>query len=274
VPTKNSMGTIEACLTSIKHQSVPVQIVVVDNSSTDGTREVARSLGCEVLLAGPERSRQRNVGAAAAYCDWLLFVDSDMRLESGVVESCIHACRDEDAHAAVVPELAVGDGFLARCRELEKLCYLGDPLIEAARFFERDMFSRLGGYDESILAGPEDWDLPARLRKAGGRITRGDIVLWHMEGRIHLKECYKTKRYYGMAVDHYRSEHPEIAAQQFSPLRSAFLRNWKKLITSPHLAAGLFVLKAVEYAGLKAGIRDSRKHDLGGVVLDEGRSGR
>jgi arabinofuranan 3-O-arabinosyltransferase len=267
------MGTIEACLTSIKHQSVPVQIVVVDNSSTDGTREIARSLGCEVLLAGPERSRQRNVGAAAASCDWLLFVDSDMRLESGVVESCIHACRDEDAHAAVVPELAVGDGFLARCRELEKLCYLGDPLIEAARFYARDVFLSLGGYDESILAGGEDWDLPARFRKSGGRITRADAVLWHLEGRIHLGECYRTKRYYGMAVDRYRTKHPEMAAQQFSPLRSALLRNWKKLLARPHLAAGLFVLKSVEYVGLMAGIRDSRKKQTEGVTLNEGPSG-
>ena len=225
VPTKNSLRTIRECLASITRQTVPIQTIVVDNFSMDGTPDIARSMGCEVIVAGPERSRQRNLGAAAASTDWLLFIDSDMRLEHGVVESCLYACKREGAHAAVVPELAVGDGFLAQCRGLEKECYLGDPVIEAARFFDREMFLSLGGYDESILAGPEDWDLPARLKGAGGHVVRADSLLWHLEGRIKLGDCYTTKRYYGMAVDRYRARHPETAARQFTPLRSAFLRN-------------------------------------------------
>jgi len=256
-------------LTSIKEQSVPVRTIVVDNHSTDGTANVARSLGCDVLIAGPERSRQRNVGAAAAVTDWVLFIDSDMKLDPGVVESCLRSCEEEGAQASVVPELAVGEGWLARCRALEKECYLGDPLIEAARFFSRDSFMSLGGYDESILAGPEDWELPARLQKSGGRIARGDAVVWHMEGRIDLGECYRTKRYYGMAADRYRRLHPDLAARQFSPLRSAFIRNWKRLLTRPDLTAGLVMLKAVEYAGLMSGVRRSRRLESEGVALDE-----
>jgi arabinofuranan 3-O-arabinosyltransferase len=269
VPTKNSEPTIEGCLTSIAEQSVPVRTIVVDNHSTDRTPDIARSLGCDLLIAGPERSRQRNVGASAAVADWLLFIDSDMKLEPDVVESCIRVCEEGGAQAAVVPELAVGEGWLASCRALEKECYLGDPLIEAARFYSRDTFMSLGGYDESILGGPEDWELPARLGKSGGRIARADAIVWHMEGRIHLAECFRTKRYYGMAVDRYRSLHPETAARQFSPLRSAFLRNWRKLLRRPDLTAGLVLLKSVEYAGLLAGIRQSKRRDRSGITLDE-----
>ena len=274
VPTKDSAETIEQCLTSINAQTVPVRTIVVDNYSTDGTAKVARSLGCDVLIAGPERSRQRNVGAAAALTDWVLFIDSDMKLEPGVVESCVRACEEEGAQAAVIPELAVGEGWLARSRALEKECYLGDPLMEAARFYSRDSFMLLGGYDESILAGPEDWELPARLQKSGGRIARGDAVVWHIEGRIDLGKCYRTKRYYGMAVDRYKTLHPDRAGRQFSPLRSAFIRNWKRLVTRPDLTAGLVVLKAVEYAGLTAGVRRSRKLRSESVALDEGTPSR
>ena len=47
--------------------------------------------------------------------------------------------------------------------QLEKLCYVGDDLIEAARFFRKSSFDAIGGYDVDLEAG-EDWDLNQRLR--------------------------------------------------------------------------------------------------------------
>lgn len=259
VPTRNSVATIATCLRSIREQTVPVETIVVDNHSTDGTVVEARAWGCQIIVAGPERSRQRNIGAKAASCEWVLFLDSDMRLEPEVVDSCLRACNRDDAEAAVVPELATGTGFFARCRALEKECYLGDPDIEAARFFRKETFGELGGYDESITAGGEDWDLPARLIQRGGRITRGEAIVWHLEGRVRLAEAYRTKRYYGVSVHRYRMKHPDRAARQLAPLRPSLTRHWRRLVARPDLAIGLAVLKATELAGLRAGLRAAGK---------------
>ena len=172
VPTRNSDTTIRACLNSALAQTIPAEVIVVDRWSTDETAAISRSLGVRVISAGPERSAQRNRGALCTSGRWFLFVDSDMVLADDVVESCLRACKSTSASAAVVPEFATGTGYLARCRSLEKKLYLGDDDIEAARFFERVAFMGLGGFDEAIRGGGEDWDLPARLRDRGGKVVR------------------------------------------------------------------------------------------------------
>src|ERR1022692_5165255 len=89
VPTKNSAVTLEACLKSIKEQIYyPIELIVVDNHSSDATREIARQFTDKVFVKGPERSAQRNYGAASASGRYLLMVDSDMELDRKVVKAC------------------------------------------------------------------------------------------------------------------------------------------------------------------------------------------
>ena len=252
VPTRNSAATIRRCLSSILGQDMPVEVVVVDNHSSDETADIAARLGIDVVTAGPERSTQRNLGATHTQAPWLLFVDSDMLLQRGVVRSCVEVCEKHSADAAVVPELAAGEGFFAKCRALEKRCYLGDDEIEAPRFFHRDVFDKVGGYDEDLYAG-EDWDLSIRIKREGAKVTRAEQNIVHWEGRISLRETFQTKSYYGRSLRTYRAKH--LNAPQLSPNRSALLRSWKELVRTPHLAAGLALLKAVEFAGVASGLR-------------------
>src|ERR1700682_297874 len=81
VPTRNFSRTLGCCLRSARmqtHQSG--EIIVVDNFSTDGTREIAGKYADAIELMGPERSAQRNHGARLAHGDYFLFIDSDMEL--------------------------------------------------------------------------------------------------------------------------------------------------------------------------------------------------
>ncbi|MHB1599880.1 MAG: glycosyltransferase family 2 protein, partial [Acidimicrobiales bacterium] len=91
VPTRNSARTLDACLRSLRSQTHPCQIVVVDNASTDETAVIARATADVVLEGGPERSAQRNQGARAAQADVVGFIDSDMVLAPGVVAQAVAA---------------------------------------------------------------------------------------------------------------------------------------------------------------------------------------
>lgn len=126
VPTRDSSRTIEACLASVCAQSYPdVELVVVDNGSTDGTPDVARPFAHRVLSAGSERSAQRNAGATASTGEFLVFVDSDMLLSPSVVEEVVLVFREDPGlQGLIIPERSRGTGFWARCRILEKELYL------------------------------------------------------------------------------------------------------------------------------------------------------
>jgi glycosyltransferase involved in cell wall biosynthesis len=256
VPTRNSERTLEACLLSIRAQTHgDVEIVVVDNHSTDATQSVGRQLSDRFATIGPERSAQRNHGAALAAGSHLLFIDSDMVLEPEVVRDCVALAAV--AEAIVIPEESFGEGFWARCKTLERRCYLGDESIEAARFFTRDIFERVAGYDESMDAA-EDWDLHERVRTAGGRFARTNATIRHDEGRLRLRALMAKKFRYGSAMQPYLEKHPERARAQLRLVRPAFVRHASDLLAEPFTGFGVVVMKSAEAAAGAAGLLRAR----------------
>jgi len=95
ITTRNEEKNIENCLKSIKEQTYPqeeIEIIVVDNNSTDRTKEIVARYtenpsgngfafhGVKVYNFGPERSAQRNFGVQEAEGKYILYLDTDMIL--------------------------------------------------------------------------------------------------------------------------------------------------------------------------------------------------
>jgi glycosyltransferase involved in cell wall biosynthesis len=259
IATRNSAGTLRACLESIENQSyAPLELIVVDNKSADDTPVIAARYADQLIEAGPERSAQRNRGAAAASGDFLLFIDHDMVLEPDTVAACVSAS-GAGCDAVIIPEYSFGQGFLARARALERSCYIGDDDIEAARFFRREVFVASGGYDEELIAGGEDWDLHARLLGSNRRIGRAEARIGHDEGRVNTRETINKRLYYGPSFAMYRTKQPERARRQFRIWRPALVRNWARLARHPLLTIGVVYLKAVEFTAGSVGARRGKK---------------
>jgi glycosyltransferase involved in cell wall biosynthesis len=264
VTTRNSAKTLEACLRSVRNQTVPrLTVVVVDNFSRDGTPTIGRRLADRFEQAGPERSRQRNLGAGMTSGTYLLFLDSDMVLQPSVVEECL-AETGRGAGAVIIPEVSAGEGYWAACKALERSCYVGDDTIEAPRFIKRRVFDELAGFDEE-LTGEEDWDLAVRIRQSGARVGRTKTPLWHDEGRLTLGETMRAKYYYGRTMRQYMRKQPEAARSQLRLFRPAYFRHLDLLARRPWLTAGMFLMKTSEIAagglGVLAGWRQSRRVD-------------
>lgn len=77
VLTKNSEGLMADCLASVGWSD---EIVVIDDNSSDKTREMARKAGGKVFTFSGNFSEKRNFGAKKASGDWLLYVDADERV--------------------------------------------------------------------------------------------------------------------------------------------------------------------------------------------------
>ena len=256
VPTRNSAAHIVACLESIRAQTYePLELVVADNHSTDATPALAASLADRVVAIGPERSAQRNAAARAGSGDYLLFIDSDMALDPDIVGQCVEAVRaDPERTVVVIPEVSIGQGFWARCKALERSCYVGDETIEAARFFPKALFLEIGGFDEGLPAGPEDWDLHERARLAGARVARTSAFIRHDEGALRLSYTLAKKYHYGGSMGEYMRRHPGLARRQLRLVRPAFVRQWRTLAAEPGVASGMLFMKSLEFAAGAAGL--------------------
>jgi glycosyltransferase involved in cell wall biosynthesis len=252
VPTKNAARTLDACLTSLINQDHPnIEIIVVDNQSTDDTVAIASRHAHQVTQHGPERSAQRNFGARLAHADVLVFIDADMVLEPAVARESLKALAEDSTFGgAVIPELSFGIGYFARCRALEKELYLHDDRAEAARAFRKEAFEAVGGYNTQLNAF-EDWDLADRVRDAGWPITRTHARIWHDDGHVSPLRQFHKKRYYG-------SQSGQYLRQCHSPKRRPLIRSslWRhpdRLLAQPWLIPGLLWLKTCEAAGIIAG---------------------
>lgn len=253
VPTKNNEATIERCLASLRDQTYPdIEVIVVDNYSTDSTGQIAEGFGFKLLHKGPERNPQRNFGAREAGGEYLLFVDSDMELAPGVVASCVDVVRSEGTQAVVIPEVSFGEGFWTRCKALERSFYTDEDTMALARFFDRKVFDKVDGFDEGLV-GFDDRDLHFRVTGSGGRVSRADAVIRHNERRASIPRLMRKKYLYGKTLHQYLATHRSERNIRWLFLRVTFIKHWGKMARHPVLALGMVFMQLCELSAAGAG---------------------
>ena len=253
VPTKNASLTVEACLASIKDQDYPqLELIVVDNESSDGTELLAARYADVLFTGGPERSAQRNQGIGVAQGQWVLWIDADMVLRSDVVSSAMSAAEKVSADAVFIPEVTVGSGFWTACRTLERRCYEGEPLIEAPRLVRRSFFMSSGGFVPEV-AGQEDAELRDRLMREGRTIARADTMIEHDEGRLTLRGVLGKRLYYGRSIPAYAASSPGAVRKQARATVTAYIRHRHLLAQQPGHALGMLFLRSLEAVAYTAG---------------------
>lgn len=248
IPTKNEEKNITRCLRSIKKQTYKghIEIILVDNHSEDRTVAIATPYVSEVIIAGPERSAQRNVGAQRARGKWLLFVDADMELSPDVLEECLTLTQERVIEPIIaITEKGVGHTFWGKALALERNCYVYTFWLQAARFFPRHYFLKYGGYDETLVAG-EDWDITQRLRDVGlpMLMTKQSYIIHH-EPKLSFIQLMRKELYYTQHIDNYAVRHPLPFSYQGSLLYRTFVwsRSWHTLIQHPILTSAFLAYK-------------------------------
>lgn len=238
IPTKNEEKNIVRCLKSIKKQKYNggIEIILVDNYSQDKTVELAKPYVTKVTTKGRERSTQRNIGARQAKGKWLLFIDADMELSPDIIEECLSLSRNRIVSPIItITEQGLGTTFWGKALALERNCYRYTFWLQAARFFPRNYFLKLGGYDERLVAG-EDWDITQRFRDHGlpNLFTRHSYIT-HYEPEITLSQLLQKETFYIEHITKYAIKHPLSFSYQGSLLYRMFLwtRSWGDLIRDP-----------------------------------------
>ncbi|MGW1934552.1 glycosyltransferase family 2 protein [Streptomyces sp. NPDC001919] len=175
IPNYNYEKTLHACLTSVFAQThAPLDVIVVDDASTDRSRDIAREFGV-VLIANPRNSgvsAARNLGAAAARGDVLFFLDSDTALHPEALANAADLLRDDPGlgcvHGVLDPEPLFDDGPVERYHALHAHFWRRRAVGEVRTAFfalgaiRREVFEATGPFDEN-LRDSEDVEYSGRL---------------------------------------------------------------------------------------------------------------
>lgn len=252
VTTKNEERNITNCLRSIKNQTYPkekIEIIVVDNFSSDKTEELAKEFADKVYSKGPQRAAQLNFGVEKASGKYIFYPDADMILSRTLVADCVNKCENQGYEGLYIREEIVGQGFWIPVRDFERSFYT-ETCIDAVRFVAKVKFSEVNGFDEQIDFGADDWDFNRRLKQVC-KVGTMNSQLYHNEGQFSVSRYIGKKGRYANKLDKYiqkwGANDTEIKKQFGMQYRlfGVFLENgkWKKVIMHPGKSCGLYLLR-------------------------------
>ena len=173
IPAVNEAETLGATLTSVRAQTAPCEIIVVDAQSTDETLALARRADARVVLSSRrQRAAQLNLGAQQARGGTLLFLHADTILPARSLDHIIDALQDRGIIGGAFTRRYASPSLtlratcgLARLRNRTIGWHLGDQ----AMFVRRMAFFQLGGFRDADRF--EDLDFSRRLRAFGRTVT-------------------------------------------------------------------------------------------------------
>jgi hypothetical protein len=243
----------EALLASLEslrlHAEIPIETVVVDNASTDGSAEAVRAAHPEVsVLANAQNvgfARACNQGWRASTAPFVLFLNPDAEVTPSAVETLIALLEERIDVAAIGPRTRSSDGTIqvSTGRDLDLLSEWGqgrlvrgvarrdpDALAEAERrhgrqhepdwlsgscvAVRRAALESVSGLDEGFFLYEEDADLCRRLRQAGWRILFTPAVeVRHRLGHSMQRAARRARLEYHRSHLRYYRKHNGIASR-------------------------------------------------------------
>ena len=253
IACKNNASAARECLQSVADQTYPnIELIVIDNFSTDGTTDIARQFTKKIYQLGPERSTQFNYGFTKSTGELIYRIGMEFVLEPDLVEKAV-AKIHQGYDALAIHNRSIGDSIWAKVRYLERESYKNDNSIVAVRFMKRDVFASVGGFDESLVAG-EDFDIHNRIVAAGYKWDHLDATETHIGEPKTIKDVWDKFYYYGRTIRRYQTKSGARGKQQLGFFRPSFKKFQRDLIKTPKLFVAFWFYMVVKYAAGAAGV--------------------
>jgi rSAM/selenodomain-associated transferase 2 len=167
IPTLNEEKIIGEQILGLSRIGQGFEIIIADGSSTDGTQQVAKSLGCRVVESSRGRGPQMNAGAGIASGEVLIFIHADTQMPEGAARLISDTLRDHEVIGGNFRLKFSGDRWESRwLTRLYPLLRLGGMCYgDSGLFIRREIFEQVGGFRAYPIF--EDCDIYRRLSKLG-----------------------------------------------------------------------------------------------------------
>lgn len=178
IPAKNESHNIGETVRVVTSHAwdFPVEVIVVDNDSSDDTREIAQAAGARVFIKTEGTIGEvRNYGVANSAGAVLVFIDADISLTDEwfrEIDSVIQSIEDNSyliTGSHCVPPTDGGwleKHWFGKASQAEKTTHLGTGHL----LVSRQLFNRLNGFSPAHKTG-EDYDFCIRAKKLGGIVV-------------------------------------------------------------------------------------------------------
>lgn len=198
IPTFNASGYVaQAVASALASRDVSVEVIVVDDQSTDDTWRVLDDFGnavCKLRQPKGGPYKARNLGARHARGEWLAFLDADDEWTPDKLAKQLAAA---DGRAGLIYTDRYNFGDCSRVKERQsdsvqlwegdvfEPLLLGNFITLSSVLIQKSWFERLGGFSE-LHVGVQDWDLWLRYAADGGLVQ---LVREPLTGyRIHADQ--------------------------------------------------------------------------------------
>jgi glycosyltransferase involved in cell wall biosynthesis len=218
IPVRNEGRSIAACLDGILAQDYPrdrMEVIVADGMSTDETRDILASYAardgrihvidnpCGIVSTG------LNATVARAAGEVILRMDAHTEYASDYIRQCVAVLGETSADNVGGPWIAQGEGYVGRAIAVsfQSPFAVGgarghDPHHEGPvdtvylGCWPRDLFARIGNFDEELTRNQDD-EFNLRLTRAGGKIWQSPRIRSWYRPRGSLTALFRQYAQYG-----------------------------------------------------------------------------
>jgi glycosyltransferase involved in cell wall biosynthesis len=234
ITTKNRKDELCGALESVLAQTVPLEVLVIDDGSTDGTTETVRAKFPGVKLIRSDSSHgyivQRNHAARLATTPFIFSIDDDAVFSTPyVVEQTLADFNGPRIGAVAIPfiEPLKSNQLMQRAPSRDRI-WITDSFIGTAHALRRDLFLQMHGYREALVHQGEERDFCIRMLECGWvtRLGNSDPILHYESSRRDFRRWdYFGRRNDILFVWHcvpLRWFPVHLAAASFNGVRTAF----------------------------------------------------
>lgn len=208
---------LKEVLASVRGQTYPAdEVIVIDGGSSDGSLElkeifegvrfeVVKERDCGGLLVG-SLAHSANIGIRLARNEWVYLLSDDAVMARNCLEILAKEIAQNDGYAAYASMFNLYDS-----RNTHGHRYFDEKILINFGAFNRRIYEKLGGFDESYRFYSWNADISYRLWSEGYRIYKSNSLICHHWNGDELPDMYGDEKRFYEKAQKYKMKHKEMS---------------------------------------------------------------